>query len=405
MTELNINKFTFEAYDFSPGDWVTYDSDNGTIALKVSDRTKLSFTDKDSKVTGNDGEPVYKLTSFDEEETFAAAQSELSESSGPTFEFDMEELEMVYNQWTSMINMTDEQMQRWDDHPCANKGVDAGEERRDEFSMLIGQPMESWDQENLEIANQAINFIAEQIEMDPENPESGGPGTCPSRWAVNLLNHGYNPFDSFPSGNPQFDASGPQEDSGLVYDADGETIHPTFSAASLGEKYREGFNEYGIRQNFSDEGDLMSVDAIYEAMEPGPPEKRNGFRITEDFLRTLANKEYDTDPPYMMDHSENTLSQIGFTKDIWFDEAKQKLMVMTRTYNTGGDIHDEIVSRLTHEPPANPGGSVGLGQSYKARENQAGEVELLDARIEEFSTTPFPGGYDEGGLRASGSAD
>lgn len=46
--------------------------------------------------------------------------------------------------------------------------------------------------------------MAEAMEMDPEDPESGGPGTCPSRWAVNLLNRGHNPFDTFPSGNPQF---------------------------------------------------------------------------------------------------------------------------------------------------------------------------------------------------------
>jgi len=104
-----------------------------------------------------------------------------------------------------------------------------------------------------------------------------------------------------------------------------------------------------------------------------------------------------------MDHSEDTLSQIGFVKDVWFDETKDKLMLLARAYNTGSTIHNEIVNRLTHEPPATPDGSVGLNESYKAIRNDDDEVEIVDARIEEFSTTPFPGGYDEGGLRASGS--
>lgn len=117
---------------------------------------------------------------------------------------DMEELSEVYDEWTSMVNMTETQMEMWEDHPCSDKGVDDGEERRDEFMMLMGQPMESWGQEALQIANRAIDFMATEVEKDAENPETGGPGTCPSRWAVNLLNHGYNPFDGFPSGNPQF---------------------------------------------------------------------------------------------------------------------------------------------------------------------------------------------------------
>lgn len=204
---------------------------------------------------------------------------------------------------------------------------------------------------------------------------------------------------------PEADTDDAGDDAGLVYDDAGDPLSLTFSALGIGETEKEGFNEFGVRENYGDDGELLSVDAVYEAMEPGPPEDRNGFRVTANFLRTIANKSYERDPPFMMDHSENTLSQIGFMKDVWFDEQKEKLMVLTRTYNTGGDIHDEIINRLTHEPPATPGGSVGLNQSYSAIENERGELELIDGRIEEFSTTPFPGGYDEGGLRASGSAD
>jgi hypothetical protein len=79
------------------------------------------------------------------------------------------------------------------------------EQHRDNFMMLMGQPVESWEMEAVQIANREVDYISEAMEMEPDDPESGGPGTCPSRWAVNLLNRGVNPFDSFPSGNPQFD--------------------------------------------------------------------------------------------------------------------------------------------------------------------------------------------------------
>jgi hypothetical protein len=117
---------------------------------------------------------------------------------------DMEELEQVYSEYQSMLNMDEMDMEMWEMHPCSDKGVDNGEDHRDNFMMLSGQPMEEWGMEALQVANRVIDFIASETEMDPEDPESGGPGTCPSRWAVNLLNRGYNPFDSFPSGNPQF---------------------------------------------------------------------------------------------------------------------------------------------------------------------------------------------------------
>jgi len=117
---------------------------------------------------------------------------------------DMEELEQVYSEYQSMLNMDEMDMEMWEKHPCSDKGVDNGEKHRDAFMMLSGQPMEEWDMENLQIANRVIDYIATKLEMDPDSPEEGGPGTCPSRWAVGLLNRGYNPFDSFPSGNPQF---------------------------------------------------------------------------------------------------------------------------------------------------------------------------------------------------------
>lgn len=163
----------------------------------------------------------------------------------------------------------------------------------------------------------------------------------------------------------------------------------------------QGFNDYGVRRNENDDGELESIDVIFEAMEPGPPEDRNGVRITDDFLRNLASKDYSDDPPTLMDHSHETLSKIGNLTRVWFSDSASKLMVMNRIYNTGAETHDEVIKRFTNDPPTITDGSIGLGENYEVVPNEKGEPELKDGKIQEFSTTPMPGGYDEGGLRAS----
>lgn len=167
------------------------------------------------------------------------------------------------------------------------------------------------------------------------------------------------------------------------------------------EALADGFNQYGVRKNFDEDENLRSVDVNYEAMEPGEPEDRNGVRITEDFLREVASKEYNGEEPAMMDHTRKTLAKIGNVQDVWFSEEAGKLMVQSRIPNTGAQTHDEMIKRFTYEPPTVTNGSIGFGDSYEAIRNEDGEPELVDGRLQEFSTTPFPGGYDEGGLRAA----
>jgi hypothetical protein len=176
-------------------------------------------------------------------------------------------------------------------------------------------------------------------------------------------------------------------------------------AASFGDPdpnaIADGFNEFGVRKNLDENGDLRSVDVNYEAMEPGDPENRNGVRITEEFLRTVASKDYSGSQPFMMDHERTTLAKGGDVRDVWFSEEAGKLMVQSRIPNTGSRTHDELIKRFTYEPPTVTNGSIGFGDSYEAIRNDDGEPELVDGTLREFSTTPFPGGYDDGGLRAA----
>lgn len=169
------------------------------------------------------------------------------------------------------------------------------------------------------------------------------------------------------------------------------------------DRVGDGFNEYGVRENTDDEGNLTSVDVIFEAMEPGPPERRNGVRITEEFLQNVADKKYASDPPHLRDHEDkNTFARMGRVKDVWFDEQLGKLMLMTRTPNIqGSQTYSEAIARYTHDPPEITDGSVGFGNQYKAVRNDDGEPELVDGKLREFSSVNFPGGYDDGGIKAA----
>lgn len=161
----------------------------------------------------------------------------------------------------------------------------------------------------------------------------------------------------------------------------------------------DGFDENGVRVNEAD-GEVASVDVVYDAMEPGAPDERNGVRVTSEFLQTVAEKDYDG-VPFMLGHSDQPLDEIGKVQKVWYANQAEKLRVMARVFNTGAKTHDEVISRFTHDPPTMTDGSVGFGDQYEAAMNAADEPELIDGTIREFSTTPFPGGYEDGGLGVS----
>jgi len=163
-----------------------------------------------------------------------------------------------------------------------------------------------------------------------------------------------------------------------------------------------GFNKYGVRENFDESGDIDSVDVVFEAMEPGPPDRRNGVRITESFLKNVGKKNYGNQPPHLLDHkAQESFANIGHVREVWFSEQAGKLALMVRVPNTGAPTHDEAIARYSNEPPALRNGSVGFGNNYEAVRNDDGEPELVDGTMREFSTVNFPGGYDEGGVAAA----
>jgi hypothetical protein len=148
----------------------------------------------------------------------------------------------------------------------------------------------------------------------------------------------------------------------------------------------DGFNEYGVRER--DDG---SIDVIFSAMEPG---LRKGVRITPEFLETVV-ENFNNSAPMQLDHSTEQMQNVGQITDARF---RGDLRLRGHIPNTGSSVRSDVIADFTHDPPAITDGSVGFEDDFELTENDSGEPEFVDATLNEFSLTPFPAGYDDGGL-------
>lgn len=153
-----------------------------------------------------------------------------------------------------------------------------------------------------------------------------------------------------------------------------------------------GFNKYGVRENLNDEGELQSIDVIYRAMEPGV---RKNIRITPEFLQKVTDN-YSGPIPFQFDHSPSQRANVGTIQRAFSSDA---LYLIGNIPNTGSQIRSDTIADFRHDPPAITDGSVGFGRDYEvAYDDDADEYAFVDATLREFSLTPFPAGYDAGGL-------
>jgi len=160
---------------------------------------------------------------------------------------------------------------------------------------------------------------------------------------------------------------------------------------------REGFNEFGVRENYDGE-ELESIDVIFEAMEPGI---RKGIEITPEFLQGVVDR-IDGELPLQYDHSHSQRANVGKVIENKFDE-KMKLMV--NIPNTGSSLRTDTISDFTHSTgPQITDGSIGLDPrslEFEESEHEDAMAKFTYAEMIEFSLTPFPGGYDNGGVAAT----
>lgn len=160
----------------------------------------------------------------------------------------------------------------------------------------------------------------------------------------------------------------------------------------------DGFNQYGVREH--DDG---SIDVIFAAMEPGVRHEGTPFEveITEEFLARVSSKDYPDRLPLQFDHSKSQRANVGW---VYGDQVKFSdgfLRVMAHVPATGSQIREDTIADFTHDPPAITDGSIGLDpRSIEVNEapNRDDPAKFTDASLQEFSLTPFPAGYDDGGL-------
>ncbi|WP_330630671.1 hypothetical protein [Halocatena halophila] len=162
----------------------------------------------------------------------------------------------------------------------------------------------------------------------------------------------------------------------------------------------DGFNEYGVRE--LDDG---SIDFTFAAMEPGIRHEGTPFEveITEQFLRKVATKDYTSRLPVQDGHEKNQRSNVGWLRSNRVKFSDGFLKLMGHIPNTGSQVRSDYISDFTHDPPAIQHGSVGFDpRSLKVETSQDKNepATFTDGRLHEFSLTPFPAGYDNGGLTA-----
>lgn len=164
------------------------------------------------------------------------------------------------------------------------------------------------------------------------------------------------------------------------------------------EALGDGFNQYGVREN--EDG---SVDVRFGAMEPG---ERRGVDITSEFLQRVTSHDYNGNIPMQMDHSQSQLANVGYV-DPSKTAFNDMLQIQAHVPNTGSSVRNDIIADFTHDPPQITDISVAFDPRTIEVEppSKRGEApEFVDARFREFSLTPFPGGYDDGGLTPEFSA-
>lgn len=162
---------------------------------------------------------------------------------------------------------------------------------------------------------------------------------------------------------------------------------------------RDGFDQYGIRRNYEDDGEtLESIDVIYNAMEPGV---RKGVEIAPEFLQSVAD-DASEGIPIQYDHSHSQRANVGYLKDVKYSEQSEFLKTMFNIPNTGSQIRSDTIADFTHSTgPQIQDGSVGFNPrtlEFTQPEADGADARFQSAELIEFSLTPFPAGYDNGGI-------
>lgn len=106
----------------------------------------------------------------------------------------------TFEDWKDTVNMDAEMMREWAEHPCHTNASIEPDKVVQRNLELFETPQSEWTEAHEEDAKRAISFIVrmrakENRPKDPVQPTE----SCPSSWAVSLMNWGWTPFNTLPS--------------------------------------------------------------------------------------------------------------------------------------------------------------------------------------------------------------
>ena len=163
--------------------------------------------ENDAYVQDNDLLPDEHPRASSEENALYGSRAEISEYdysyNAPDMQFaqlaSMDELDVVYSNWTQATNMTASELRRWSKNPCSREAsVDPVAVMKRNLRLLEKNKSE-WDRDDIRDAKRTVSFIARMRGAKGEgNQKTGGTNGCPTKWAISLLNWAYNPFDELP---------------------------------------------------------------------------------------------------------------------------------------------------------------------------------------------------------------
>jgi hypothetical protein len=107
------------------------------------------------------------------------------------------ELDEVYEEFQDHTNMTESELEKWSGHPCSREASLDPEAVLRRNINLHATPKSEWTEDEIEDAERTISFISRMKAQRPDEPREG-PSGCPSKWAISLMNWGFNPFSSMP---------------------------------------------------------------------------------------------------------------------------------------------------------------------------------------------------------------
>jgi len=280
----------------------------------------------------------------------------------------------LYDEFHDAINMDADTFEEWSEHPCANKASIKPVTVRNRVEMLLETDEGDWGETEASAAKRVVSFIARMRGQRPDDVQDG-PDGCPSKWAISLMNWGYNPFDELP---PEPDAeamlavhmpdyrgldaegdwSGPDfEDFREPYNLDDDTTWQ-----SLDMEMRRAIGEHFVysasgfpADNYTDmkfpvvhPDGTLSLQALRSAKQmitrsTVPDEEKPQLReIVNDLAKREFDKDWNDDDSAEMafDIPQDDMKAIQAEAHSLSRKAKPSLSQMKEVYRRGQEVYD-----------------------------------------------------------------